>query len=57
MKKEYLGDGVYVSFDGYQIVLMTERAGHMDTIYLDNAVWRALFQYVERLKQEFLKAE
>lgn len=47
--KEYLCDGVYAAFDGYQIVLITGRYDDtpMDTnmIYVDETVYRALQRY------------
>ena len=50
-KKRYLGDGVYVDFDGYHIVLTTCN-GLSDTnkIYLDSQVTEALIKYIEGLK-------
>lgn len=51
-EKHYLGDGVYASFDGYQIKLETER-GYNDVhvIYLEPAVFNALTRYVAGLKK------
>jgi hypothetical protein len=51
--QEYLGDGVYVKFDGYQIVLMANsHVSPTDTIALDPHVIKALIRYVERLENE-----
>jgi hypothetical protein len=48
--KEYLGDGVYASFDGWQIWLHTEReSGHIERIALDPATFDALATYNKRL--------
>ena len=39
----YIGDGVYASFDGYQICLRTEREpGNWHEIYLDPQTYSAL---------------
>lgn len=49
--KEYLGDSVYVAFDGYGIVLTTENGlGASNTIVLEPDVIRALEKYISRLK-------
>jgi hypothetical protein len=52
--KQYIGDSVYVSTDGYSIILTTENdsSGPSNTIALEPAVYKALVQYVERLKKE-----
>ena len=48
--KTYLGDGVYVSHDGYQFWLRTDLGGEAtNEIALEPAVWRALVAYVERI--------
>lgn len=52
-EKRYLGDGVYASFDGYQVWLETTRAeenssrfgGRLHRIALDNEVFNALISY------------
>ena len=49
---EYLGDGVYVSFDGYMLRLRTEGIRGIETIYLEPSVYAALVEYVERIKKE-----
>lgn len=50
--KQYLGDGVYASFDGYQICLTTDYGvGAVDIIYLEPSVWSALQRYVANLNQ------
>jgi hypothetical protein len=52
MSKTYLGDGVYVDFDGYQLVLTAENGVSItNTIYLEPAVYGALVAYTERLEK------
>lgn len=45
-QQRYIGDGVYASFDGYQIILETQN-GHETTnrIALENEVLQELDQY------------
>lgn len=51
--KDYLGDSVYVDFDGYHLALTTENGdGPSNTIYLEPAVYSALLVYVARLNRE-----
>jgi hypothetical protein len=48
----YLGDGVYIEFDGYQIKLTTSDGIHdTNTIYLEDQVLAAFLQYVKELKE------
>ena len=48
--KAYLGDGVYIDFDGYMLVLTTEDGIEAtNTIYLEPEVFKLLMKYVERL--------
>lgn len=43
MKETYIGDGVYASYDGFQVVLKTQD----NIIYLDSHTLRGLMQYME----------
>lgn len=45
----YLGDGVYASFDGYQIWLRTEGMDGVNEIAIDDQTWAALVAYRDRL--------
>jgi len=47
---EYLGDGLYASYDGYQICLMANsHINPTDRVYLDPAVYSSLQKYVSRV--------
>jgi hypothetical protein len=50
IKHSYLGDGVYASFDGYQIWLAANSHENL-VIALEPAVVEALFQYVKEVMQ------
>ena len=47
-KETYLGDGVYASFDGYQIVLRAPRERGDHFVALDVSVYRALTEFAAR---------
>lgn len=50
--KAYLGDGAYVDFDGYSLILTAENGvSATDRIVLEPEVWAALVRYVEGLKK------
>lgn len=50
MPKQYIGDGVYVDFDGFSLILTTENGISVtNTIVLEPDVWRALIEYVKSL--------
>jgi hypothetical protein len=58
-KKEYIGDSVYVSFDGYHIVLTTENGLPGDpsnTIALEPSVFKSLCEYEKRLYARKIKS-
>lgn len=55
--KKYLGDGAYVEFDGYHIVLTTSNGiTNTNTIALEPGVYAALVKYGKML-EEMLKVE
>lgn len=50
IEPQYIGDGVYVSFDGYQLWLETEREyGRKERIALEYATFLALLTYARRV--------
>lgn len=51
--KRYIGDGVYVDFDGYGIVLTTEN-GLCETnrIVLEPEVYESMMDYVRALREK-----
>jgi len=52
--KQYLGDSVYLNFDGYHIVLTTENGyGPSNTIALEPFMLEKLIDYREELKRKF----
>ena len=52
LKKEYIGDGAYVRYDGYSIWLTTED-GYTETnkVCLEPSVLRSFLEYVKRVKE------
>ena len=55
--KQYLGDGVYADYDGYHIVLTTERLepSFVATICLEPPVLAALNRYNAWLQEQLAK--
>ena len=53
VKYDYLGDGLYVQFDGYQLALKANHHEYpTDTVYMEPQVWGNLVKFVERLKDK-----
>jgi hypothetical protein len=51
--KDYLGDSVYIEWDGYSLVLTTDNGfGPSNTIEFDSYVYQALLRFVERVEIE-----
>jgi len=56
MAKMYIGDSVYIDFDGYNIILTTENGGlPTNTIILEEGVFSSLLMYWEKIKNRELK--
>lgn len=52
MTKRYLGDGAYVDFDGYNLILTAENGIiATDRIVLEPQTYAALVEYVEDLQR------
>jgi len=52
LNKQYIGDSVYVDFDGCGLVLTTENGyGPTNTIMMELEVYDALVAYVNQLKE------
>jgi len=49
-KETYLGDGLYASYDGYQITLRAPRMDGDHWVALEPPVYAALLDFVARLK-------
>jgi len=50
--KDYLGDGVYVEYDGFHFKLMAnDHINPSDTIYLEHGVLAALNRFAERTSE------
>lgn len=48
----YLGDGLYASFDGYQIALKANDPNNpTDTVYLDEKVTEAFVKFLDKIKE------
>ena len=45
---DYLGDGLYVEFDGDQFRLFTERDSGTHKVFLDRVVLKAFLDFVAR---------
>ena len=53
MNKTYLGDGLYVAFDGYHVVLTAENGiSVLNTVYLDDQVLEAFERFLKSLKDK-----
>ena len=48
----YLGDGLYASFDGFQIWLRAPRSGEDHLIALEPSVLKALDEYANTLRNQ-----
>lgn len=51
--QDYLGDGVYASWDGYQIWLRADRDCQTHEIAIESPVFSALLRYKNRIVKHF----
>jgi hypothetical protein len=51
LEEEYIGDGLYVSFDGYQMCLRAPTTKGDEKVYLEPSVWASLVEYKQRLDE------
>jgi hypothetical protein len=52
--REYLGDGVYIHHDSYQVWLTTERDGFRHAIALELGLPQAVVAYEKRIRAKYL---
>lgn len=52
--KTYLGDGVYVWFDGYQLWIETMREEGIHCIALESPVFDALIHYIKTMNFPYI---
>ena len=56
MEKQYIGDGVYVMFNGHQFILTTENGFEVtNIIILDLDVYSSLTAYVRNISERMSK--
>ena len=54
LKKEYLGDGLYATHDGYGIEVTSEDGvSVLDRVYFEPSVLKALVDYNDRVLKEY----
>ena len=52
MRREtYIGDGIYASFDGWQIGLRAEHEDDVDVIYLEPDVLKTFIDYCNKTRR------
>lgn len=56
MTETYLGDGLYASFDGFQVVLRAPRYSGDAIVYLEPEVVTNFLDFIKRIKDENLSA-
>ena len=56
-KEAYLGDGVYASTDGYNIILDLRAQDNTTKIYLEPSVLRALNEFDQQLQNELRESK
>jgi hypothetical protein len=49
---EFLGDGLFVEFDGWEFRLFTEREIGVHEVYLEPGVLQNFLDFIKRVQQE-----
>jgi hypothetical protein len=52
IKKTYLGDGLYASFDGFHLILSTERENSLHWVGLEPSVFNALIEFRKQIYKD-----
>lgn len=50
MNKQYLGDGLYAEFDGFQIRLYTVRGSGIHEVFLEPQVLDAFLSFTQKIR-------
>ena len=50
-EQKYLGDGLYVSFDGFQIAIRVNNHANPPVAYMDSNVMDAMVNYINEIKE------
>lgn len=56
-QKEYLGDGLYVEFDGFHFILSTERENGIHWVGLEPSVFDELIRHRKQVYEDAEKIE
>jgi hypothetical protein len=57
MNEEYLGDGLYISYDGFQFVLRAPRNEGNHYVALEPDIFAAFLRYIERTHSVKIRIE
>lgn len=55
MIQEYLGDGLYVEFDGYQYRLFAPRPGGVHEVFLDSFILDKFNEFAKRVRNPMVE--
>lgn len=48
LREDYLGDGLYAAYDGYQVRLRAPRDGRDDLVFMEPRVLQAFYAFADR---------
>lgn len=55
--KTYLGDGLYVEFDGFMFILSAPREGGEHSVALEPSILDAFLKFIEKTNNVTIKVE